>query len=109
MKLNTVMPYLQTATRVSFVATQDETGQIIREYFDNGTLSLRFIADSRNNATVYCNVDLPLFEKLRNVKDTGGRFLFAEGDWLVKQKSPVLNALGYLDGYAYQVFLQDGS
>jgi hypothetical protein len=107
MKLNTVMPYPQKAVRVSFTSIQDATGEIIREYFDDGDIEIRFIAQANKNATVYAKEDLPLFSMLRSIRDKGG--LEVGGLYMVKNKTPVLNVLGFADGYAYTLVLQDGS
>jgi hypothetical protein len=107
MKLNTVMPYPQKAVKVSFTVVQDEAGEIIREYFDDGDIEIRFIAKDRGTATVYAREDLALMSRIRSIRDKAGDVV---GDlYQIKTKKPVLNALGFADGYAYDVFLQDGS
>ena len=107
MKLNTVMPYPQKAVLVRFVTQQNDAGEMAREYFDDGDIDIRFIAKANNNATVYATEDLPLFTMFRSIRDKGGEEV---GDlYMIKNKTPVLNVLGFNDGYAYTVFLQDGS
>ena len=107
MKLNTVMPYYQRATRVSFSSLQNDAGELIREYYDDGDIDVRFIAESRNNATVYSKTDLPLFTMLKNIRDRSGNSV--GGLYMIKFKTPVLNVLGFADGWSYTAFLQDGS
>lgn len=107
MKLNTVMPYNQKAIKVSFTTAQDgPTGEIIREFYDDGDIDIRFVAKSRNQATVYTTSDLALFSRLRLIRDRAGAVV---GDtYAIQAKSPVLNVLGFADGWSYDVALWTG-
>jgi hypothetical protein len=108
MKLNTVMPYQQTATLVSFTTSTASDGSLVRDYYDNGEIAVRFVTQSHNNATVYTDVELPLFTVLREIRDRGGDLMFANDQlYMIKYVTPVINILGYQDGYSYTAFLQE--
>lgn len=109
MMLNTVMPYYQTATKVSFTAIQADDGSIVRTYFDDGDIDVRVIAQPKNNATVYSKVELPLMTRLSSIRDRGGDEVMGDAVYQIQYATPVLNVLGFSDGYAYNAFLVDGS
>ena len=102
MKLNTVMPYNQTAVQVDFTILQNDAGEMIRQYFDDGVIDIRFIAKNTGSSIVYTKSELRPLMRLHSIKDKGG-VLAIDATYRVDAVLPTLNALGYSDGYAYKV------
>lgn len=103
MKYNTVLEYWQSASRQSFTSRQDDdSGIIIRTYFDNGRVNIRFISKQVGNSIVYSKTQLKAFERITDIRDRGGE-LVLDGTYYVQTDYPTLNPLGYSDGYAYKV------
>lgn len=104
MRLNTVMTRWQTATKQSFSsATDPETGEVVRTYFDNGEFRLTFISKTVGDAIIYTDEKLSLFERFHSLEDRAGFSVMEGYTYYVKAVLPTLNALGFADGYAYKV------
>lgn len=103
MKYNTVMDLWQTGTKQSFTVAQDpNSGVIVRTYFDDGQISLRFISKQIGNSVIYTKTELQLFERVHDIKDRAGDTV-TDDTFYVQAEYPTLNAFGFSDGYAYKV------
>jgi hypothetical protein len=102
MKYNTVLDYWQSATKQSFTVRQAENGDIIRTFFDDGSVSIRFISKQIGHSVVYSKTPLKPFERLTDIRDRGGNPVL-EGTFYVQDVYPTLNPLGFSDGYSYKV------
>jgi hypothetical protein len=103
MKWNTIMPYWQSAKLESFTVTQSpDSGVIARTFYDNGTVSLRFIAKTTGDSIVYSQKELALFERLSDIVDRAGNPVI-DDTYYVKSVIPTINTMGFTDGYAYKV------
>jgi hypothetical protein len=77
-------------------------GQIVRTFFDDGRIDIRFISKQVGNSIVYSKTKLVAFERLHDIRDRGGE-LVIDGTYYVQADYPTLNPMGYTDGYAYKV------
>lgn len=103
MQLNTIMPYWQTATVMSYTEVQNpDTGNITRSYYEDGRVRIRLISKNVGDSVVYTDRRLPPFTRLIDVLDRAGESA-TDNQYLVKLELPTINALGFADGYSYKV------
>lgn len=111
MKLNTISRYKHTASLspVHYI-TNPDTGAAIPQWSTTVTnltsIACKFITPTGGNLRVYSKVQLKTFDRLMSPKDAGGTALFDEVATLgfqITTVSPILNPMGFIDGYAYGI------
>jgi hypothetical protein len=106
MRLNTVFEYPHIGTLIKYTATTDpSTGKINRIYYEVGDIRVKVIPGrpSGGRPVLYTDEKLSSFDRIANIRDTGGKVLGGDTEfgYEINMVVPVLNPFGYLDGYSY--------
>jgi hypothetical protein len=67
-------------------------------------LSTTFIGD----IVILTNSKLQKAGYLANIRDRNGNEIYDEGQWEIKSTQPVVNALGFVEGYKYKAKIISG-
>ena len=108
MRLNTIARYRHTATlsKVHYVIDPNTKIAIPTWNVTSGDIACKFITPTGGNLRMYSKAQLKTFDRLLSPKDAGGNSLFDEVNTIgfqITTVSPILNPMGFIDGYAYGI------
>jgi hypothetical protein len=58
---------------------------------------------------IYTDTKMQINSKIKSIVDRKNNQIYTNGTWLVVETQPVLNALGFSEGYKYRAQLIDGA
>lgn len=58
---------------------------------------------------IYTDTKIQISSKIKSIVDRKSNQIYTNGTWLITQTQPVLNALGFTEGYKYRAKLIDGA
>ena len=109
MQLNTITRYPHVAALNKVYYTIDPSTKIAIPSWNiiGGDIACKFITPTGGNLRMYSKALLKSFDRLLSPKDAGGNLLFKDDvntvGFQITTVSPMLNPLGFIDGYAYGI------
>jgi hypothetical protein len=101
MKINTVKQFYLTADYYSYVDTVSGN-TTIRTYSFDSEIKFKGSINPISEFVFYCDLQLLLAGQLKIAKDRAGTLISPGTIWQITQAQPVINPLGYFDGYKYK-------
>jgi hypothetical protein len=99
MKARAFQKYYYAVDVYDYDETTDVDGDIVRQYAYLETRNIDITTDNTNKLIVFAENPIPKNYQLRNLKDRGGNDVQAGYFWFINSIEPVINALGFVEGY----------
>lgn len=99
MKARAFQKYYYTVDVYNYTEATQQDGTVIRTYNYLDTRSIDITTDNTNKIIVRAENPIPKNYSLRNLKDRGGNNVQAGYYWFISSVEPVINALGFVEGY----------
>ena len=108
MQLNTIARYKHTATlsEVRYRTDPNTQAAVPSWSLTSTIIACKFITPTGGNLRVYSKAQLKSFDRLMSPKDASGTALFDDVNTIgfqITTVSPILNPMGFIDGYAYGI------
>ena len=108
MQLNTIARYRHTAALSEVHYRIDPNTKLAVPSWAAVTTTIvcKFITPTGGNLKMYSKAQLKTFDRLLSPKDAGGTLLFDDVNTIgfqIVSVSPILNPMGFIDGYAYGI------
>jgi hypothetical protein len=99
MKLRAYQKYYYTVDVYDYTETTNVNGDIVRQYDYLDTRNIDITTDNTNKIIIRAELPITKNYQLRNLKDRGGNDVQPGYWWFVSSVEPVINALGFIEGY----------
>lgn len=107
MKLNTTKQYNLSVDYYTFIDTPSGN-TTVRTYSLDSTIKVSTSGNIIGNLIILADEVLLLGGQLKNLVDRAGNQVLPDAVWQITTVQPIVNALGYLDGYKYKAIAVSG-
>jgi hypothetical protein len=73
------------------------------------TVRMNVTTNLLGELVIYTNQKIQINSQIKSIVDRKSNQIYTNATWLVTQTQPVLNALGFSEGYKYRAKLIDGA
>jgi len=110
MKLNITKNYFYLADYYSYTLITSADGTVTTKQYVivPAQVSLSLSVNLFGELIIDSLYKLQIDGYLKNILDRNGEEIYINGTWRIGQTAPILNALGYKEGYRYRAYLVDG-